>query len=308
MKKLAFLVLLIVTVLSGTLVGKAIASNGFDAYSMTTHKIENGNLTNKVTDLISFTSQNIENEKNNDSKLVSINNVSDNVIDSSLSTDEEILQELSRYKDLENTYLMQPGWTSITFDQYDLLPLNSPKPLPSQYRKEFWSHFDGNQKVTEQVDYLISSETGKVPLGVFVNGELTSLWNDGQKVKKDPYTPAYDLYLVSSIQTLVESNSPLELSFKQEILANQSVSLIELRTQFSTTDKQWINIQLDKPVWGQYEKFTFNSQTGLLLKYEHYYVLDDMSLVLSSVTDNFEYSVASEAPSDVTNLIATGGK
>lgn len=308
MKKLAFLVLLIVTVLSGTLVGKAIASNGFDAYSMTTHKIENGNLTNKVTDLISFTSQNIENEKNNDSKLVSINNVSDNVIDSSLSTDEEILQELSRYKDLENTYLMQPGWTSITFDQYDLLPLNSPKPLPSQYRKEVWSHFDGNQKVTEQVDYLISSETGKVPLGVFVNGELTSLWNDGQKVKKDPYTPAYDLYLVSSIQTLVESNSPLELSFKQEILANQSVSLIELRTQFSTTDKQWINIQLDKPVWGQYEKFTFNSQTGLLLKYEHYYVLDDMSLVLSSVTDNFEYSVASEAPSDVTNLIATGGK
>ena len=308
MKKLAFLVLLIVTVLSGTLVGKAIASNGFDAYSMTTHKIENGNLTNKVTDLISFTSQNIENEKNNDSKLVSINNVSDNVIDSSLSTDEEILQELSRYKDLENTYLMQPGWTSITFDQYDLLPLNSPKPLPSQYRKEIWSHFDGNQKVTEQVDYLISSETGKVPLGVFVNGELTSLWNDGQKVKKDPYTPAYDLYLVSSIQTLVESNSPLELSFKQEILANQSVSLIELRTQFSTTDKQWINIQLDKPVWGQYEKFTFNSQTGLLLKYEHYYVLDDMSLVLSSVTDNFEYSVASEAPSDVTNLIATGGK
>jgi hypothetical protein len=203
---------------------------------------------------------------------------------------------------------MQPGWTSITFDQYDLLPLNSPKPLPSQYRKEFWSHFDGNQKVTEQVDYLISSETGKVPLGVFVNGELTSLWNDGQKVKKDPYTPAYDLYLVSSIQTLVESNSPLELSFKQEILANQSVSLIELRTQFSTTDKQWINIQLDKPVWGQYEKFTFNSQTGLLLKYEHYYVLDDMSLVLSSVTDNFEYSVASEPPSDVTNLIATGGK
>lgn len=308
MKKLAFLVLLIVTVLSGTLVGKAIASNGFDAYSMTTHKIENGNLTNKVTDLISFTSQNIENEKNNDSKLVSINNVSDNVINSSPSTDEEILQELSRYKDLENTYLMQPGWTSITFDQYDLLPLNSPKPLPSQYRKEFWSHFDGNQKVTEQVDYLISSETGKVPLGVFVNGELTSLWNDGQKVKKDPYTPAYDLYLVSSIQTLVESNSPLELSFKQEILANQSVSLIELRTQFSTTDKQWINIQLDKPVWGQYEKFTFNSQTGLLLKYEHYYVLDDMSLVLSSVTDNFEYSVASEAPSDVTNLIATGGK
>lgn len=308
MKKLSFLVLLIITVLSGTFVGKAIAASGLAAYTAATRKIENKNSTNKVADLVSFPLKNIEIEKNIDSKLVSIDNVRDHVIDSSPSTNEEILQELSRYKDLENTYLMQPGWTSIKFDQYDFLPLNSPKPLPSQYQKEFWSHFDGNQKVTEQVDYLISSETGKIPLGVFVNGELTSLWNDGQKVKKDPYTPAYDLYLVSSIQTLVESNSPLELSFKQEILANQSVSLIELRTQFSTTDKQWINIQLDKPVWGQYEKFTFDSQTGLLLKYEHYYVLDDMSLVLSSVTDNFEYSVASEAPSDVTNLLATGGK
>ncbi len=308
MKKLSLLVLLIVIVLSVTLVGKTIAASGFDAYTMTTQNIGNENSTKKVANLSYFTSQNSETDKNNDPELIYINNNSENVMDSPSSTDEDIIQELSRYRELENTYLMQPGWTSIKFDQNDLLPLNSPKPLPSQYQKEFWSHFDGSKKVIEQVDYLISPETGKVPLGVFVDGELTSLWNDGQKVKKDPYTPAYDLYLVSSIQTLVEGNSPHELTFKHEILANQSRSLIELRTQFSITDKQWFNIQFDKPVWGQFEKFTFDPQTGLLLGYEHYYILDDMSLVLSSVTDNFEYSVASEPPSDVTNLIATGGK
>ena len=141
MKKLSLLVLFIITVLSVTLVGKTIASSSSDAYTMTTQKTENENSKKKVDNLISSTSQNSETDKNNDPELIYINNNSDNVITSSPSTDEEILQELSRYKELENTYLMQPGWTSIKFDQYDIVPLNSPKPLPSQYQKEFWSHF-----------------------------------------------------------------------------------------------------------------------------------------------------------------------
>ena len=230
------------------------------------------------------------------------------MVSSLLVTEQDILQEVLRYKDQASGYAMQPGWTLVKFDQYDIIPMSSPKPLPSRYQKEFWSHFNQDKKVYEQVDYVISPETGKTPLGVFKNGELVSLWNNNERVPKEAYTPSYDLYLASSIQGMIESNVPHQLFFNQDVLSGKPISVIELRIQYTEDDKKWLNVKLEKAVWGQDEKFYFDPQTGLLLKYEHFYVLEDMSLVPSAITDNFVYIPNSEPPSNILDLLAKGGK
>lgn len=223
-------------------------------------------------------------------------------------TEQDILREILRYKEQASVYAMQPGWTLVKFDQYDIISMNNPKPLPPKYQKEFWSHFNQDKKVFEQVDYVISPETGKTPLGVFKDGELVSLWNGNEKVQKEAYTPSYDLYLTSSIQGLIEANIPHQLSFKQDGLSGKLISVIDLRTQYTEEDKKWLNIKFEKAIWGQEERFYFDPQTGMLLKYEHFYVLEDMSLMPSAITDNFEYIPNSEPPSDILDLLANGGK
>ena len=94
-----------------------------------------------------------------------------------LDTEQSILQEIIRYKEKMSLDIIQPGWTYVRFDRQDFLPMNSPIPLPAQYQKEFWSHFDQNRKVYEQIDFIFSAETGRVALGVFTKGEMRSLWN-----------------------------------------------------------------------------------------------------------------------------------
>jgi hypothetical protein len=222
-------------------------------------------------------------------------------------TEQDILQQVLRYKEQAARYAMQPGWTLVKFDQSDLIPTNSPKPLPSRYQKVFWSHFNQDKKVYEQVDYVISPETGKTPLGVFKNNEMVSLWNNNERVQKEAYTPSYDLYLASSIQAVMESNISHQLSFRQDVLSGKTISVIELRVQYTDEDKKWLNVKLEKPVWGQDENFYFDPQTGMLLKYEHFYVLEDLSLVPSAITDHFEYIPNAEPPSDMLDLLAKGG-
>lgn len=308
MKKLSLIIVLLVTALTVTMVGKAIAADSPNTHNvMAFSKPSGSDTTGNVAEISSSSSRDGGTITNYDQNLRPVAYNREEVKQSKPVTEQEILQELIRYKELADAYAMQPGWTLVKFDQFDLLSMNSPKPLPSTYQKEFWSHFDQNQKVIEQVDYVISAETGKVPLGVFRKGEMVSLWNEGQRVRKEPYTPSYDLYLVSSIQALMESKISHDLSYRQEMLGDQSTSLIELQLQFSETDKKLFNVQLSKPVWGQLEKFYFNPQTGSLLRYEHSYILEDMSLVPSSITDNFEYIPTSEPPSDVTNLLTMGG-
>ena len=309
MKKRSIIILLLVTAITVTLAGKAIATESSNISSVKAlSKIEGLDTSGKFVDVSSSSPQDGRMiTSNNDQILHPVAYSREGVQQFIPITQQEILQELIRYKELADAFAMQPGWTLVKFDQFDLIHLNSPKPLPSTYQKEFWSHFDQNQKVFEQVDYVISTETGKVPLGVLANGKLVSLWNDGQILIEEPYTPSYDLYLVSSIQALIESKISFTLSYKQELLGDQSTALIELQTQFSDADKQLFNLQLSQPVWGQFEKFYFNPLTGLLLRYEHSYILEDMSLVFSSITDNFEYIPNSEPPSDVINLLTMGG-
>lgn len=223
-------------------------------------------------------------------------------------TENDILQLVNEYNEQATADIMQPGWTYVQFEQYDFIQLYSPKPLPVKYQKEFWSHFDAEGKVFEQIDYVTAPEIGKVPLGVFSNGTLVSLWNDGLQVAKNPYTPSYDLYLASSIKGLMDGGIPHKLSFEKSSLEDKAVSLIELQTQFMEVDKQWFNVKLDKPALGQLEKFYFEPQTGKLVRYEHNYVLEDGTLVPSAIMDHFQYAPKSTPPSDVMTLLAKGGK
>lgn len=201
MKKRSVIIVLLVMAITITLAGKAIATESSNIGSINDlSKIEGSNSSGKVVDVSpSIPRESITISSNNDQALHPAAYSGERIQQSIPVTEQEIHQELIRYKEMADAFAMQPGWTLVKFDQFDLIPMNSPKPLPSTYQKEFWSHFDQNQKVFEQVDYVISTETGKVPLGVLANGKLVSLWTDGQILIEEPYTPSYDLYLVSTI-------------------------------------------------------------------------------------------------------------
>lgn len=229
-------------------------------------------------------------------------------VDQTLTKDENIFQEISSFKEKIDSYAMQPGWTLVKYDQYDIMPTTGPKPLPAKHQRETWSHFNENQQVYEEVEYATSPELGTVLLGYFVKGETVSVWNDEIRQQQQPYTPSYDLYLASSVKSLLDSKVLFELNSHESALSEKAVKVIELRIQFSDDDRKWLNIKFDKQVWGTYEVFYFAPDTGMLLRYEYSYILDDMSLIPVAITDNFQIVSNAEPPANVIKLLETWGK
>lgn len=88
-----------------------------------------------------------------------------------LTKEENIFQQIVSYKEKTDAYAMQPGWTLVKYDQYDILPTTGPKPLPTKHQRETWSHFDETKQVFEEVEYVIAPELGRVLLGYFA-GDL----------------------------------------------------------------------------------------------------------------------------------------
>ncbi|MEJ5241616.1 MAG: hypothetical protein WHS87_10505 [Anaerolineales bacterium] len=202
-----------------------------------------------------------------------------------------------------DSYAMQPGWTLVKYDQHDLLPTTGPKSLPAKHQRVIWQHFNEERQVFEEIEYAISPEIGTVLLGYFVNGEAVSLWHDGIRQAQQPYTPTYDLYLASSLKGLLDSRASFTLDSRESSLSGKRVKVFELKTKFSDEEKKWIAVKLAGEVWGSQETFYFDAESGMLLRYEHRYLLEDMSSVPVSVTDNFEIVPNATLPEEVIQLL-----
>lgn len=220
-----------------------------------------------------------------------------------LTKEENIFQQIVSYKEKIDAYAMQPGWTLVKYDQYDILPTTGPKPLPTKHQRETWSHFDKTKQVFEEVEYVIAPELGRVLLGYFAHGEVVSLWND-TRYQQQPYAPSYDLYLVSSVRDALNSNVNIELNSLISALGNTETTIVELKNQFSDEDKKWLPISFEQAVWRTLERFYFDSNTGMLLRYEHNYLLTDMTLVPAAITDNFQITPNLQPPADVVKRVS----
>jgi hypothetical protein len=226
----------------------------------------------------------------------------DTVVAQAPANEQDVFQEITDLKEKFDAYAMQPGWVLMKYDQNDILPTTGPRPLPSKHQREAWRHFNDNRLIFEEVEYATAPELGRVKLGYFVKGETVSLWNEGIRQQQQPYTPSYDLSLVSSVKSLRDSKATFELNSHDEsdaTSADRAVKVIELKVKYSEQDLKWLNVKFEKPVWGTYEVFFFDPKTGMLLRYEFNYVLDDMSLIPGAVSDNFQIVPNSIPPADV---------
>lgn len=245
--------------------------------------------------------------------VISISQTSNNIdnIDSSvaqvsvserISPEEEILQQISAYKEKFEAYAMQPGWTLVKYDQYDILPTTGPKPLPTKHQRETWSHFDERKQIFQEVEYATAPEIGTVLLGYFNNGKLVSIWH-GESFQQLPYTPSYDLYLSNTIKGLMDSKTEFKIDSLSSEISDKKVIMVELTIAYTEQEQKWVDIKFDQPVWGVLERYYFDPNTGMLLRYEHNYLMSDMSVVPTSVTDNFQIIANVQPSADVLLLV-----
>lgn len=256
----------------------------------------NTNNTNKTESpiLISQMSNNIDNI---DSSVAQV------PVSESLSPKEEILQQIISYKEKFETYAMQPGWTLVKYDQYDILPTTGTRPLPAKHQRETWSHFDKNKQIFEEVEYATAPEIGTVLLGYFSKGTLVSIWHD-ESFQQQSYTPSYDFYLSNAIKGLIDEGRDFEItSSPSEIKDNKKVTMVELKIAYSEQEQKWFDVNLDQPVWGTLERYYFDPNTGMLLRYEHNYLMSDMSIVPSAITDNFQIIADTQPSADILRLV-----
>lgn len=218
-----------------------------------------------------------------------------------LSIEEKTLQEVVSYKEKFEAYAMQPGWILVKYDQYDILPTTGPKPLPAKHQRETWSHFDESRQVFEEVEYATAPEFGTVLLGYFDNGKLVSVWHN-ESFLQLPYTPSYDFYLSEVVKGLMEGNAEFEINSSTEI-SDKKVTIVELKIAYSEQELKWIDIKFDQSVWGVLERYYFDADTGMLLRYEHNYLMNDKSIVPVSITDNFEFIINSQPTTEVLRLV-----
>jgi hypothetical protein len=221
----------------------------------------------------------------------------------SVSSKEEILQQIAAYKEKFDAYAMQSGWTLVKYDQYDILPTSGNRPLPAKHQRETWSHFDQNKQIFEEVEYATAPEIGTVLLGYFSKGTLISIWND-ESFQQQSYTPSYDFYLSNKIKGLIDEGRDFEInSSPSEIKDNKKVTMVELKIAYSEQEQKWFNVNHDQPMWGTFERYYFDSSTGMLLRYEHNYLMSDMSIVPSAITDNFQIIADTQPSADILRLV-----
>jgi hypothetical protein len=225
-----------------------------------------------------------------------------NVNIESLTPEEQIFQEVTSYKENFEAYSMQPGWTLVKYDQHDILPTTGPKPLPQKHQRETWSHFDENKLIFEEIEFATAPEIGTVLLGYFDNGKLVSIWNN-ESFQQAPYTPSYDFYLSSIIRGLIDGKSEFEMDSSPSEIYGKKALLVELKIAYSEQEKKWVGIKLDQPVWGILERYYFNPDTGMLMRYEHNYIMNDMSIVPASITDNFQIIANTQPPAEALLLV-----
>ena len=212
------------------------------------------------------------------------------------------MSEIEGYKQKRDALTAQPGWIYQKYEQQEFLPSSAPRPAPQPRVEEYWDHINADGKVYEQVQFWTSAETGRNLVGYRANGNLVSVWN-GEQVVAQPFSPTYDLYLLSTLKGMIETQRPFQLSREETQLGGNPAIWIDLWIPYNQQDRALMNIPLPDPVWGTYERFFMDPNTGKLLRYEHAYILDNGDHVLSAVTSQMELQGNMTPPQEIFDIV-----
>jgi len=213
-----------------------------------------------------------------------------------------ILTEIEGYNQKTKTGISIPGWIYLGFNQTDYLPPNAPNPLPASRSEEYWFYIDINENIIKQIQYLTSPETGRILVGTLINGELSSNW-ENQIVTVEPHPLSYDLYLASTLNSMLEDGRSFEIQRAYDKIDNNNVIRFDLLIPYSPQEQSLLNISLSGTIWGIFEKFYFDPQSGILIKYEHAYVLESGERVVSAFTSERTIQAVSLPPQQVLDTL-----
>lgn len=218
----------------------------------------------------------------------------------SISTD-ELLPLISSWYQKNYDEIIQPGWLKATYYKHDIMRYQTPYPLPEEYQDEFWFHINEDREADMIVTLWISQDGTRTPTGVHMDGVDVS-FIENNVLGAWPYLPLIDMNFEKDLKE--NANNPLCKYYTTETLDPLPATLeIELVTEYPDDQKSYNVIDTNKKVWGKREVYDFDTTTGLLLKYEHAYIREDMELVPTGVTANFVYVPNAELPDEIQGLI-----
>lgn len=218
-----------------------------------------------------------------------------------LSEAERILQEVVALREKLDAYALQPGWTLLRFEQHELVAWNSPKPLPARYEGEYWYRIDEKGQAFEGVFYVVAPELGRVLTGYHLNGESVSVWH-GSRHPQPPYNPKLQLYLEDTLRGLIESGRDFEIAAREAVLSERPVWAIEMKFPYSVEARAFAP-GFELPVWGVHEVVCLDPGSGMILRYEHSYILEDGSAVPTGTLATREIVANHRPPDEVLEVL-----
>lgn len=218
-----------------------------------------------------------------------------------LSEAERILEEVVALREKLGAYALQPGWTLLRYEQHSLIAWNSPKPLPLRHERETWLRFNDKRQVYQAVSYALAPELGRVLIYYELGGESVSVWH-GERYLEPPYTPKLQLYLEDTLRGLLESGRDFEIAAREAALNERPVWVIEMKYPYSAEAREFA-VGFAPPVWGVHEVVHLDRETGMIVRYEHSYILDDGSVVPTGTLTFKEITANVDPPADVLEVL-----
>ncbi len=218
-----------------------------------------------------------------------------------VSEAEAILREVVALREKLDAYAMQPGWTLLRYEQHDHIAWNSPRPLPQRHERETWLHFNENRQVYQSVEYALAPELGKVLLGYQLNGEGVSVWH-GERYTQAPYSPKLQLGLEYILRGVIEDGRLSEITSREDVVEEAPVWVIDMKYAYSAEARQF-SVGFDPPVWGRSERCWLDRETGIVLRFEGAYILEDGTLVPSGGLETRQIRANVEPPAEVLEVL-----
>lgn len=226
-----------------------------------------------------------------------------------IKKNEAIIEHARGLIQMANRTYGTAGWWHSSYQIYyvpsDPESSTSPSglPMPTEWKEDHWDLVDENGLIIQSVSIQDSGDPATSQIGFYKDGVETNLlygttWNE----EPQPVSVGNGF-----LNQLAADKSMVILEEKDEILGNQAVVVLTLRpisAPMIIVGGQLVDANtVENPPIGSYSKFYFSKDTGLLMLYEAYNLLEDGQEQLMHRIISLAYEKVNDLPAEVAKYL-----
>lgn len=226
-----------------------------------------------------------------------------------IKQNETIIEHARSLIQIANQIYGTAGWWHSSYQVYyipsDPESSKSPSdlPMPTEWKEDHWDLVDENGLIIQAVSIQDSGDPATSQVGFYKDGVETNLLY-GMTWEEEPQPVSVGNGFLNQ---LAADKSMVILEEKDEILGNQAVVVLTLRpisAPMIIVGGQLVDANtVENPPIGSYSKFYFSKDTGLLMLYEAYNLLEDGQEQLMHRIISLAYEKVNDLPAEVAKYL-----